>query len=140
MQTTLYENVSLVGHNENVQASQGEAVGCASSYSHFTGIYLTVFCCISLCVNVCWHLHGCKAVYLINEVVRQPWIYGGEFSHPFRPAVPGSPQGHRVPLGSHLNWLTGSLCCRRSDATSHPGERSSSRPLGTLSSGQLGGK
>lgn len=48
-----------------------------------------------------------SAVHLINEIVRQPWIYGGEFSHPFRPAVPGSPQGHRVPLGSHLNCLTG---------------------------------
>lgn len=48
-----------------------------------------------------------SAVHLINEIVRQPWIYGSEFSHPFRPAVPGIPQGHRVPLGSHLNWLNG---------------------------------
>lgn len=48
-----------------------------------------------------------SAVHLINEIVRQPWIYGSEFSHPFWPAVPGSPQGHHVPLGSHLNWLTG---------------------------------
>lgn len=142
-----------MGQNENVQASQGEAEGCALSYGHFTSIYLTVFCCISVCV---WMFVGIStvakqsAVHLINEIVRQPWIYGGEFSHPFRPTVPGSPQGHRVPLGNTvpLNWCPelvdwGSLCCfPRSSGRrlSHPGERSSSRPHGMLSSGKLGGK
>lgn len=103
-----YENVSLAGRKANVQASQGEAEGCQTVI--FTGAYPTVFCCVSVRVRMLVGISmvaELSAVHLINEIVRQPWIYGGEFSHPFRPAVPGSPQGHRVPLGSHLNCLTG---------------------------------
>lgn len=34
-----YENVSLEGNNENIQASQGEVEGLALSYSHFADIF-----------------------------------------------------------------------------------------------------
>lgn len=56
------------------------------------------------CLNVCWCTHGAEesGVHMMNEIVRKQRIYGCECSHPFWPAVPGCPQGHRAPLGPIL--------------------------------------
>lgn len=62
-----------------------------------------------VCVTVCWCIHGAEesGVHMMNEIVRKQWIYGYECSHPFSPAVPGCPQGHRAPPGPILGGSLG---------------------------------
>lgn len=85
-----------------------------------------------------------SAVHVMNEIVRQPWIYGCEFSHPSRPAVPDPAQGHYVPSSaSHLNWFDwGSFCrcCRVDGVWAVQVKGSSGCPHGMLSGGKLRGK